>query len=144
MLMKGDLVIIYAQILSIGTYDGDLPYSQHSFEKTCKVFQPTAELKSTSLKQWLTHEKSKPRWQSTYVHTDHTQPIILTGHLNISHVSFFHTNDITCDFHHYSDSRFDTPPVINQVLAVGFWGCKSCVTLLAKDILQIFYGDGGG
>lgn len=38
-----------------------------------------------------------------------TQPIV-TGHLNISHVSFFHTNDITCDFHHYSASRFDTPP----------------------------------
>ena len=38
-----------------------------------------------------------------------TQPI-LTGHLNISHVSFFHTNDITCDFHHYSASRFYTPP----------------------------------
>ena len=58
-------------------------------------------------------------------HGPHTQPIILTGHLNISHVFFFLTNDITCDFHHYSASRFDTPPVFNQVLAVGFWGCKS-------------------
>lgn len=87
------------------------------------------------------NEKSKRRWQSTSTVPNTTYYIDRTfEHLPCL---FFHTNDIACDSHHYSASRFDTPPVFNQVLAVGFWGCKSC-PLLAKDILQIFYRVGGG